>query len=234
MKKQTHRLGDLQLKIMKVLWEKSEASVPEIHETLQTEKELAYTTIATMLRKMEARGLVKHRVEERKFIYAASVREDAVSKKMTEHLLDHLFEGQPGRHGQPSIEFSRRQPGRTYQTSTPDHRKEKEEMNLLPDHGYWFGDHSQSVSRHRRHRGDSIRCDALHPFRLLATHYLAYCFCFYRHPRRRRSHGPDERHGALVGGKKPEAQQFRSELLHPPFPPACGGRNFAGVIEDST
>ncbi|MDB6024275.1 MAG: Transcriptional repressor, BlaI/MecI family [Verrucomicrobiales bacterium] len=93
MQKQTYRLGDLQLKIMKVLWEKSEASVPEIHETLQTDKELAYTTIATMLRKMEARGLVKHRVEERKFIYTAAVREDAVSKKMTEHLLDHLFEG---------------------------------------------------------------------------------------------------------------------------------------------
>jgi BlaI family penicillinase repressor len=93
MQKQTYRLGDLQLKIMKVLWEKAEASVPEIHETLQSETDLAYTTIATMLRKMETRGLVKHRVDDRKFIYTAVVREDAVSKKMTEHLLDHLFEG---------------------------------------------------------------------------------------------------------------------------------------------
>jgi BlaI family penicillinase repressor len=93
MPQQTYRLGDLQLKIMKVLWEKTEASVPEIHESLQTEKDLAYTTIATMLRKMETRGLVKHRVDERKFIYSAAIREEAVSKKMTEHLLDHLFEG---------------------------------------------------------------------------------------------------------------------------------------------
>jgi BlaI family transcriptional regulator, penicillinase repressor len=49
-----HRLGDLQLKIMKVLWEKSEASIPEVHQTASQEADLAYTTISTMLRKMEA------------------------------------------------------------------------------------------------------------------------------------------------------------------------------------
>jgi predicted transcriptional regulator len=93
MKRKVHRLGDLQLKIMKLLWEKSEASVPEIHDVLSRSKDLAYTTIATMLRKMEVKGLVKHRVDDRKFIYRPAVQEEAVSKNMTEHLLDRLFEG---------------------------------------------------------------------------------------------------------------------------------------------
>lgn len=68
-KPNVHRLGDLQLKIMKVLWERSEATVAEVHGSLLKEADLAYTTIATMLRKMEARGLVSHRAGERKFLY---------------------------------------------------------------------------------------------------------------------------------------------------------------------
>jgi len=88
-----HRLGDLQLRIMKVLWSRSEATVAEVHRELSGERDLAYTTLATMLRKMETRGLVRHRVEERSFVYAAAVDEDAVSRGMSDHLLERLFEG---------------------------------------------------------------------------------------------------------------------------------------------
>ena len=58
-KPKIHRLGDLQLKIMKVLWERQEATVSEVVEALGRGSNLAYTTIATMLRKMEALGLAK-------------------------------------------------------------------------------------------------------------------------------------------------------------------------------
>ena len=88
-----HRLGDLQLQIMKVLWARREATVAHVHEDLGREERFAYTTIATMLRKMEARGLVTHRAEGRSFIYAAAVAEDQVGRGMAEHLLDRLFEG---------------------------------------------------------------------------------------------------------------------------------------------
>ncbi len=88
-----HKLGDLQLKIMKVLWEKTEASVSEVHEVLSRESDFAYTTMATMLRKMEARGLVKHRADDRKFLYKPLVKEEEVSQKMSAHLVERLFEG---------------------------------------------------------------------------------------------------------------------------------------------
>ena len=55
------RLGDLQLRIMKILWERRLASVADVHAALAASGDLAYTTIATMLRKMERRGLVSHR-----------------------------------------------------------------------------------------------------------------------------------------------------------------------------
>lgn len=88
-----HRLGDLQLRIMKVLWSSGEATVADVHKALADENELAYTTVATMLRKMEARGLVRHRLDARSFVYRPAVAEEAVSRGMADHLLERLFEG---------------------------------------------------------------------------------------------------------------------------------------------
>jgi len=92
-KARTYRLGDLQLRIMKVLWAQGEATVAQVHKELGPESDLAYTTVATMLRKMEARGLVQHRLEARSFVYQAAIAEAAVSRSMADHLLDRLFEG---------------------------------------------------------------------------------------------------------------------------------------------
>jgi BlaI family transcriptional regulator, penicillinase repressor len=86
-----YRLGDLQLKIMKVLWERP-ASVAEVHQALG-DSGLAYTTVATMLRKMEARGLVCHREDGRRFVYQSAVRPEAVTRSMANDVLERLFEG---------------------------------------------------------------------------------------------------------------------------------------------
>lgn len=94
LKNRPHRLGDLQLRIMKVLWERHEATVAEVLNALDdADASLAYTTIATMLRKMETRGLVGHRAEGRSFIYRARVAAEDVSRSMANHLVDRLFEG---------------------------------------------------------------------------------------------------------------------------------------------
>ncbi len=89
----TYRLGDLQLKIMKVLWDRREATVAEVHTGLAHDEDLAYTTMATMLRKMEARGLVGHRQDGRTFIYFPLVAAEAVTRSMADDLLDRVFEG---------------------------------------------------------------------------------------------------------------------------------------------
>ncbi len=88
-----HRLGDLQLRIMQSLWQRREATVAQVLEDLSGHSDLAYTTVATMLRKMEARALVRHRVDGRAFIYSAKVAEQDVSRGMADHLVDRLFEG---------------------------------------------------------------------------------------------------------------------------------------------
>ena len=90
--KQTYRLGDLQLRIMRVLWTLGPASVAQVQQRLDGDP-LAYTTVATMLRKMEDRQLVRHRADGRKFIYEPAVTAEEVSRSAADHLVDRLFEG---------------------------------------------------------------------------------------------------------------------------------------------
>jgi BlaI family transcriptional regulator, penicillinase repressor len=92
-KHKIHRLGDLQLRIMQILWAREEATVADIFNELAKSSDLAYTTVATMLRKMEARGLLTHRTEGRSFVYRPKVAAEAVSRSMIDHLVDRMFEG---------------------------------------------------------------------------------------------------------------------------------------------
>lgn len=87
------RLGELQLRILEVLWKSPDSSVGFVHETLKPERALAYTTVATMLRKMEARDLVSHREEGRTFLYRAMVQADDVNRSAGDHFVGRLFEG---------------------------------------------------------------------------------------------------------------------------------------------
>jgi predicted transcriptional regulator len=89
----SHHLGDLQLAIMRVLWSRGESTVAEVHETLEPERGLALTTIATMLTKMEKKGVVDHRAEGRRFIYRPLVSEDQVRRSMVSDLTSQLFRG---------------------------------------------------------------------------------------------------------------------------------------------
>ena len=78
---------------MKIFWQRGECSVSDVFTEISKDRDLAYTTIATMLRKMEARGLIAHRADGRTFIYRAAIDEQSVTSNMSEHLLDRLFEG---------------------------------------------------------------------------------------------------------------------------------------------
>lgn len=86
------RLGDLQVAILRVLWDLGEATVQQVTEGLEG-KRRAPTTIATMLSKMEKRALVQHRVEGRQFVYSSRVSEPEVTRTMVADLTERLFEG---------------------------------------------------------------------------------------------------------------------------------------------
>jgi predicted transcriptional regulator len=88
-----HQLTELQMAVMRVLWEKGEASVAEIWETLRPERGLAQTTVATLLTRLEKRGVVEHRSRARQYLYRATVTESEVRRVMVRELTERLFDG---------------------------------------------------------------------------------------------------------------------------------------------
>ncbi len=89
------QLSDLQLAILRVLWARDEATVAEVTDALRAERDLALTTVATMLSRLEKRGVVERRTEGRQFVYRAAVEETDVRRSMVSALMDRLFEGDP-------------------------------------------------------------------------------------------------------------------------------------------
>ena len=85
-------LSELQLAVMRVLWQKHKAAVAEVHEALEP-RGLALTTVATVLTRLEKAGLVAHRAAGRHYLYRPLVSEEQVRRSMVSALADRLFEG---------------------------------------------------------------------------------------------------------------------------------------------
>lgn len=89
-------LTELQLEIMSVLWERGEATAVEVREALRPDRDLAQTTVSTLLSRLEKRGLVAHRTEGRQYVYRAVVEEARVRRSVVTGLsgmADRLFAG---------------------------------------------------------------------------------------------------------------------------------------------
>lgn len=88
-------LSELQLSILRVLWSRGEASATEVRSALSKKRDLAITTISTLLTRLEKRGVVSHRSEGRLFVYRATITERAVRHSMLGGLLKSLYSGDP-------------------------------------------------------------------------------------------------------------------------------------------
>ena len=87
------RLADLQLAIMDVLWERGSATVTDVHGALLEDRGLAPTTVATMLTKLEKKGVVRHETEGRRYVFFPTVSRSEVQTSMTSDLTERLFGG---------------------------------------------------------------------------------------------------------------------------------------------
>jgi BlaI family transcriptional regulator, penicillinase repressor len=90
-RRKTEHLTPLELEIMHVLWEKGPANVQWVQQHL--ERELAYTTVQTMLNILHKKGKVKRVLKDRAYEYAPVVSRSHVSRQHITDLVDRLFGG---------------------------------------------------------------------------------------------------------------------------------------------
>ena len=86
------RLGRLELQIMNVVWDRSKATVHDVKRALSHRKP-AYSTILTMMRKLEAKGYLEHDVDDRTYVYRSTISREAVRHGVLGDILDRLFDG---------------------------------------------------------------------------------------------------------------------------------------------
>ncbi len=87
------QLTALQLSILRVLWDRGEARVPEVCADLKGPRSLAKNTVATVLSRLEKQGVVTHRTEGRQFVYSAVLDEQNAQDSMVVELAERAFEG---------------------------------------------------------------------------------------------------------------------------------------------
>ena len=86
-------LGDRELDVMGVLWDLGSGTVSEVRERLPAD--LAYTTVLTILRNLEAKELVTHTAEGKAHRYVPRVARRAARRSAVSRIVDKLFHGSP-------------------------------------------------------------------------------------------------------------------------------------------
>lgn len=85
---------ELELEILKVLWRDGKLSGREIRQRLADQsRELAYTSVMTVLRIMEEKGYLARKKSGKNFIYSPRIKESATKKRMLSDLVDRVYEG---------------------------------------------------------------------------------------------------------------------------------------------
>jgi BlaI family penicillinase repressor len=82
-----------ELEIMKLVWERENATVRDIYEALLEKRKIAYTTVMTMMKILETKGYLKKTRQERAFLYRPTRPKNQVIGGMLREFIDRVFNG---------------------------------------------------------------------------------------------------------------------------------------------
>jgi predicted transcriptional regulator len=88
-------LTPVELELMHIVWRKGEASVADVLEALPPERKLAYTSVSTVLRILEQKGVLHSRKVGRGHVYSALLPREAYEVQSVRHLVETVFDGTP-------------------------------------------------------------------------------------------------------------------------------------------
>lgn len=89
------QLTDVELELMTILWKLGEGNVADVIATLPKDRDLAYTSVSTILRILEQKEIVKTRKEGRGHTYIPLLKKSDYEAKTVKHVVDRVFDGAP-------------------------------------------------------------------------------------------------------------------------------------------
>jgi BlaI family penicillinase repressor len=93
MVKKQENLGELELEVMKILWDRGRCSVLQVSEQLSKQKGYARTTILTILQRLHKKGFLKRKKEDGVYRYEPIQKRQQVMGRLLNQFIDRVFDG---------------------------------------------------------------------------------------------------------------------------------------------
>jgi predicted transcriptional regulator len=90
----TH-LGETEMEVLHHVWDLGEATVADVRERILEDRDVAYTTIMTVLKKLAEKGYLTYHKEGRSYVYAPAQQPDEVQHNLLQRLMEKVFHGSP-------------------------------------------------------------------------------------------------------------------------------------------
>ena len=87
------RIGKVQYQIMQALWRHGRATARQITDELAQHQPIAHSTVQTLLRQLEAKGVVGHEIEERTFVYSPLYQQAQVTETPLHDIFTRVYQG---------------------------------------------------------------------------------------------------------------------------------------------
>ncbi len=94
-KRKRPAMSPAETEVLRLVWELKESTVQQVYDSLPNNRKVTYVTVATLLRRLEEKGYLKHRVRGKAFVYVAAAKKEEVIKKTIGDLVQRLFGGNP-------------------------------------------------------------------------------------------------------------------------------------------
>lgn len=92
-RKETPNLSPLENAVMQVIWQRGTALAEDIRLALAAEHDLKDSTVRTLLRRLEVKGVVTHTVDGRAFVYRATIQPKHLAAGAVQGIADRILDG---------------------------------------------------------------------------------------------------------------------------------------------
>ncbi len=88
-------MSPAETEVLRLVWQLGEATVQQVWDALPERRTVAYKTVQTLLRRLEDKGYLRHKIEGKAHIFLPAVQREQVVKRTVLDFLDRLFGGDP-------------------------------------------------------------------------------------------------------------------------------------------
>ncbi len=93
MRRRSPTLTEQELEIMKIVWDREQATVRDVYEALLEKRKIAYTTVMTMMKILEGKGYLKKKQADRAYLYRPAQPRHKVLGAMVREFVNRVFNG---------------------------------------------------------------------------------------------------------------------------------------------